>query len=201
MEAKRRLSPNLKIYSTAQKRKRGRRSPMQLIALRLNDLATLFRSRYGYTLPDDDAGRDDARIALNHLACLPHPMPAIKRWLEVWAPWMTLAEQREISAPIIANPLRWKADALAWRLRLTKEQRTMLGITTIGAIDESRAERIKRRKQRDRDRKRNARRAKGIKPRKAYEGQSVTRAQPWKAEGISRATWYRRQRETGPATP
>src|SRR5262245_19656625 len=133
MEAKRRLSPNLKIYSTVQKRKRSRRSPMQLIALRLNDLAVLYRSRYGHEPPNDDAGRDDARIALNHLACLPHPMPAMARWLGIWCPWMTLAEQREISAPIVASPQRWKADALASRLRLTKEQRTMLAITTIGA--------------------------------------------------------------------
>jgi hypothetical protein len=199
---------SIRWFSDKQKRssKARRRSPMQLIALRMNDLAILFRSRYGITLPDDDAGRDDMEVALNHLACLPHPMPAIKAWLETWAPWLTLAEQRDVAAPIIANPQRWKADALAWRLRLTMEQRTMLGITTIGAIDMNKGARTKRRRMLDRHRKAKMRRAKGAKPRKVYEEQSIAHAMPWISEGISRATWYRRnkpvrQPETSPATP
>jgi hypothetical protein len=180
---------------------------MQLVALRMRDLAKLYRSRYGISLPDDDAGRDDLKIALNHLACLAHPRGHIANWIEIWAPWLTAAEQRDIVPLILANPQRWKADALAWRLRLTKEQRTMLGITTIGAIDENKAARTKRRRAADRQRKENGRRSKGIKPRKVYEGQSISKAKPWLTEGISRASWYRRRanetaaaRETGPAT-
>jgi hypothetical protein len=207
MQSRKRLSPNLKIYSTKQKPRgrAGKRSPMQLVALRMADLAILFRSRYGYELPNDDAGRDDLVVALNHLACLAHPRGHIANWIEIWAPWLTAAEQRDIVAPILANPTRWKADALAWRLRLTMEQRTMLGITTIGAIDMNKGARTKRRNQRDRERKAKQRRAKGIKPRKAYEAQSISRQKPWEAEGISRRTWYRRQSAlvphgTGPAT-
>lgn len=173
---------------------------MQLVALRLNDLSTLFRSRYGVILPDDDAGRDDMLVAINHLACLPRARPAIMRWIELWAPWMPLAEASKIAGEAMANPQRWKADALAWRMRLTMEQRTMLGITTIGAIDMNKGARTKRRKQRDRERKTNSRRAKGIKPRKVYEGQSVSRQKPWEAEGISRRTWYRRRDGTSPPT-
>lgn len=180
---------------------------MQLIALRMRDLASLYRSRWGITLPDDDAGRDDLKIALNHLACLAHPRGHIANWIEVWAPWLTAKEQAEIVPPILANPSRWKADALAWRLRLTKEERNMLGITTIGAVDENKAARTKRRRAADRQRKENARRAKGMKPREQYEGQSLSKAKPWVAEGISRAKWYRRRadetarhRETSPAT-
>jgi branched-subunit amino acid ABC-type transport system permease component len=45
-------------------------------------------------------------------------------------------ERSQIVPPILANPQRWKADALAWRLRLTRKERTMLGITTIGAVDD-----------------------------------------------------------------
>lgn len=171
---------------------------MQLVALRMNDLAVLFRSRWGVTLPDDDAGRDDLLIALNHLACLAHPRGHIARWIEIWAPWLTAREQAEIVPPILANPQRWKADALAWRLRLTMEQRTMLGITTIGAVDMNKGARTKLRKQRDRERKARQRRAKGMKPRKAYELQSITAAKPWIAEGISRRTWYRRRAGTSP---
>jgi hypothetical protein len=38
------------------------------------------------------------------------------------------------------------------------------------------------------------RRAKGMKPRAKYESGSLTKMQPWKAEGISRATWYRHRK-------
>jgi hypothetical protein len=211
MQRRKRLSPDLKVFSTKQKAhgKAGRLSPMQRVSLRLNDLARLFRSRYGITLPNDDAGRDDLLVAVHHLACLPRPRQAIMHWLEIWAPWMPVADASRLAAEVIANPQRWKADALAWRLRLTMEQRTMLGITTIGSIDVNKGARTKLRKQRDRQRKANQRRAKGATPRKLYEERSVARAKPWQAEGISRSTWYRRREtsacaahphETGPAT-
>lgn len=200
-------SANIEWFSTRQKGKRKRRSPMQLVGLRLNDLAKIFRARYGNVLPNDDAGRDDLMVAVHHLACLAHPRGHIAKWLDLWAPWLTLAEHKVIIGEALANPQKWKADALAWRMRLTKEDRRMLGVTTIGAIDENKAARTKRRRQLDRQRKENARRAKGIRPRKVYEGQSITTAKPWIAEGISRASWYRRKAnetapddETSPAT-
>ena len=194
---------NVIWFSTKQKHgKRRRPSPMQLIGLRMRDLTALFRSRYGGTtlLPDDDAGREDLFVAVNHLACLAHPRKHISSWIETWAPWLTIAEQRDLVGPALANPQRWKADALAWRLRLTKEQRNMLGITTIGAIDEGKAARTKRRRQRERERRMASRRAKGAIPRVEYEKRALSRAKPWEAEGISRASWYRRKRETTPPT-
>lgn len=191
---------NVKWFSTRQKGKRRRRSPMQLVGLRLNDLAKIFRHRYGNVLPNDDAGRDDLLVAVHHLASLAHPRGHIAKWLDLWAPWLTLAEHKTIIGDALASPQKWKADALAWRLRLTKEERRMLGVTTIGAIDENKAARTKRRRHLDRQRKENARRAKGVKPRTVYEGQSVEQAQPWVEEGISRRTWYRRNRGTTPAT-
>lgn len=179
---------------------------MQLVALRLRDLSKLFRARYGITLPDDDAGRDDMAVAVNHLAGLPHPREAIMHWLETWAPWLTISEQKDIIAEAVSTKRQvWKADALAWRLGLTAEDRKMLGITTIGAIDESKAERAKNRKEYQRTWKVNARRAAGAKPRKVYEAESITARAPWTSAGISRAKWYRqqaklRQPETGSAS-
>jgi len=32
-----------------------------------------------------------------------------------------------------------------------------------------------------------------------YEGRSISRARPWAALGVSRATWYRKRKETGHA--
>lgn len=189
------LRGNVKWFSDKlkPKGKLGRSTPRQLLALRMRDLATLFRSRYGVTLPDDDAGRDDLEIAINHLACVAYPKAAIAHWIEIWAPWLTSAENHDILARVMPHPMRWKADALAWRLGLTMEERMTLGITTIGAIDCNRTGRKKRRKQQDAKRKANERRKKGAKPRALYEAESANRTKPWKAEGISRATWYRRK--------
>lgn len=191
---------SVRYFSTRQKGKRKRSTPMQIVALRIADLSILFRSRYGVVLPDDDAGRDDIRLAVDHLAALSHPARAITRWLETWAPWLTLAEHRQIIADGIANQRHWRADALAWRLRLTREERTMLGITTIGAIDHAKAARTKRRRDRDRERKAAQRKAAGAVPRQQYEANSITKTKPWIAEGISRATWYRR-RSVIPSSP
>jgi hypothetical protein len=186
---------NVKWFSDKQKPKH--RSPRQISALRLSDLARIFRHRYGTTLPDDDAGRDDIHVAINHMAGLAQPPRHIANWIELWAPWLTAAEQREMVGAALANPQYWKADNLAWRLRLTAKERRMLGVTTIGAVDENKAARTKRRKRLDRERKANARRAKGAKPRN--DAQSISQAMPWLEEGISRRTWYRRRKAVGTA--
>lgn len=186
--------------------KRGRRakaSPQQLVSLRLNDFARLFRARYGIELPNDDSGRDDLDPVLHHLAALPQPARRASHWLELWAPWLTLGEQRDIVSKAIADARPWTADQLAWRYRITQEERTMLGLTTIGAIDLGKRARTKRRKERDRQRKATTRRATGTQTRAEFLAASTARAKPWIAASISRATWYRRRardRETGPAT-
>jgi hypothetical protein len=97
---------------------------------------------------------------------------------------------------VLAKPLGWRADKIAGILQVTEAERSRLGLTTIGAIDMSRAERIQRRRERDRTRRQQRRRAGGAKPRNQYEAQSISRAQPWAALGMSRATWYRTGKPT-----
>jgi hypothetical protein len=94
------------------------------------------------------------------------------------------------------------ADALGRYLRLTDKMRTSLGITTIGSLDLSKRQRALRRKERSRARKEMKRRAAGQKSRVEFLATAKSQRQPWKAEGISRRTWYRRKgRGTGPAPP
>jgi hypothetical protein len=121
---------------------------------------------------------------------------SIRTWVELHAPWMTFAELATLIQDVEERPRRWRADKLAWRLRLTRADRDRLGITTIGAIDFSLAERQARRRQRDKLRKELSRRMQGTKPRAQYEAQAVSRAKPWIVAAVSRATWYRRKRET-----
>lgn len=108
------------------------------------------------------------------------------------------AEAQAVAERVIANPHRWKADTLAWRLRLTDAERTALKIKTIGAFDVSKAERLARRKECNRAAEVARRRAKGAKPRATYEAASASRTKPWEAFGISRRTWERRGKPIPP---
>jgi hypothetical protein len=143
----------LKLRNRRKARKRARTAP-QIATLRLNDLARLFRARYGITLPNDDAGRDDLFVALSHLSMLSRSRERMARYLEIWAPWLTVAEARQTIDHALTEPQRWKADQLAWRMRLTAADRATLGITTIGAVDLNKAGRTRLRKRKARDRER-----------------------------------------------
>jgi hypothetical protein len=66
--------------------------------------------------------------------------------------------------------------------------------TTIGTIDMTKDERAAARKARKRQAKREKRRKQGIKPRAEYEASAIGHGKPWEAEGVSKATWYKRQR-------
>ena len=141
-------------------KKRAR--PVSMAALRVAELRRLFESRYGDTLPDDDAGRDEVFVMVNHLARRAGDQRMrIASWCEMRAPWMRGDELEEMIAKALTNPLRWRADALAGRLNLTLAERTRLRITTIGATDRTKTERAADRRERKRLAEQARRRAKG----------------------------------------
>lgn len=169
-----------------------KRPPFSLTAKRIAELEDLFHTRYRNTLPDDADGRACAEIMVHHLAGLrDDPRRSIPPWLEQWAPWLSIAAAKDLMADAILRPRRWKADKLAWRLKLTDADRTELGITTIGAIDIGKAARDQRRRAAHREFMIERRRRQGSKPRAQYEAQSISRAKPWATLGMSRAAWYR----------
>jgi hypothetical protein len=176
--------------------------PFSVGALRVTQLQRLFAARYGRQLPDDDAGKDDAFVMVNALAWRPNAHRRIPAWLSLWAPWMTSTEVQALTTKVIAKPIRWGADKLGKRLNLTEAERYRLQITTIGAVDVDKAQRLARRRERARLRDQERRRSAGAKPRAEYEAQSISRSKPWQAMGISRRTWYRRHGQptggTGP---
>jgi hypothetical protein len=177
------------------KRKRWPRPTVAMI--RVRELDALFASRYGDTLPDDDAGRDDLAIMAHHLAGLPGSIDAnVTQWVQRRAPWLPVGDLAGLLLEVTTNPTRWKADRLAWRLRLTDRERSALGITTIGAVNLSKAARTARRRALKNAAREAARRAQGAIARADYEAASIARRRPWEAIGISRRTWYRRRSAT-----
>lgn len=162
--------------------------PVTFAAIRASELTKLYRARYGRELPEGDAGVMAARIMVHHLARLRDAPRRIASWLNRWAPWLDLQEGERLIREATECPLKWKADKLAWKLRITSAEREALSIRTIGAIDQTSAERLELAKQRRADRETERRRQQGAKPRAAYVG-----TKPWTAAGMTRATWYRRR--------
>jgi hypothetical protein len=173
-------------------------------AVRIGDLNKVFGHRYGggklFVFPEgDDAAREDLRILLGHYARA-NPA-AMGRIIRSRAPWLTDADRDDIFEEIARFPRMWKAQALGKQLNLSESDRTRLKIKTIGSVDVTAAQRKRLRKFKDRMRKHAQRRAAGAQTRHQWlADNSVSRDKPWDALGISRRTWYRRQKVgTGPS--
>jgi hypothetical protein len=82
------------------------------------------------------------------------------------------------------------ADNLAKFLGVTYEQRQQLGLTTIGSVNVGKRARKELRKLRDRKAKECKRRAMGMRS----QSQSLSATKPWRELGMSRRTWYRRNK-------
>src|SRR5262249_32163822 len=118
------------------------------------------------------------------------------RWLIAWAwhnsksnepIWALQNAARRMGGPISeTDALRileeaalgrhWRADSVARFLGVTYQQRTRLGLTTIGARDFSKRQRRKQRKHKDRMYKEAKRRAAGMRP----QSQSLSATEPWR---------------------
>ncbi|NNM71430.1 hypothetical protein [Enterovirga aerilata] len=171
--------------------------------LRVAEGERLIRYRHGDGGVDTDGeGEIYIRALAPHILAQPAPHEGPNRvvmgdplarligWASQWCRKalgeIALDDLREIAR----DPGRTlKADALANRLRLTRAERTALEIRTIGAIDWSKKEREAARREDARIRKAEKRRAEGA---RSY-ADTVAKAEPWKAAGVSRRTWFRNQ--------
>ena len=169
--------------------------------MRLREIERIIVARYGPILPETDD--IDVFFRVVALSCSGQDLTD---WARRWAPW-SLSRAEELIEPheeeSTGRVRMLRADAVASLLRVTFEEREALGLNTIGACDVSKAirKRIVRKRKRERDRQRNKekRRAAGTKSRETYLQGSLSANKPWQVEGISRAAWYRRQRETSPS--
>jgi hypothetical protein len=126
---------------------------------RLRDLGRFFHHRYrSLALPDDDSGREDLAVALDHIVWRSDCAVVLRTWIRSWAPWINDSERETM---ISTAGRAWTATALGTHLGLTDEERTKLKITTIAPCGLTEAEwkeiRKSRKRQRDRDTKRRKR--------------------------------------------
>jgi hypothetical protein len=72
--------------------------------LRLGDIKKLLRSRYGHTLPDDDAGLADLELMLDCVSFVPNARFRMKNIIEIWAPWMDTAASYALVEAVLRKP-------------------------------------------------------------------------------------------------
>ncbi len=119
-----------------------------MAAIRLSELTRWLDDMHGAGCelePGQDSA-DIARLFAHHMGGLPDASRRITSWLGDRAPWIKGAERERLISEATQCPLKWSADKLAWKIRLTDEQRSRLKIRTIGAIDCNREQRAARRK-------------------------------------------------------
>lgn len=161
--------------------------------LRLREIEKVIRARYGRILPESDDDSVFRAVALSLTG------QDLTQWCRAWAPW-ALVRAEELLQPAIEEAAGRRrmltADAAAALLGVSYAERAALHLNTIGAtdVDEAARRRLARQRKRERDRQRQQRQRRddGASDRSA----SISKLKPWTAAGISRATWYRRARET-----
>ncbi|OWV88424.1 hypothetical protein ATY75_19825 [Rhizobium sp. N122] len=184
-------------YKAVQRRARGGR--WNHFHGRMREIEKLIRHRHGDIVPE----ADDALIYVEVIASLALVefgqdfVDVVLGWAARWLPWAGKADLEEIIYE--RTKVRFSAlsaDALGHALNVSYAERCALDIRTIGAFDVPKGKRAKlqkeKRRQRDRSRKEEQRRAAGALPRADYLAHSFSQARPWEAFGISRRTWERR---------
>ena len=165
--------------------------------LRFGDLLRLFRHRWGYILPDDDAGRGDLWLLVTNCSlAAAEPEKKMAHVIEVWAPWMSPDERAAYVQHVWGLDLYQRiqtAGELGQQLGLTNATREALKLWRFLPIDKTEDELAEHRAAKRRAKATTRRRAKGVRSREDYLASLPSRQRPWEAEGISRRTWERRR--------
>lgn len=121
-----------------------------MAAIRISELMRWLASVVGAGTELDPGkwSADIARIFVHHFVVLADGNRKASDWLQTYCPWIECRDREHMITEANHCPLKWSADKLAWKLGLTDAKRSELKITTIGAIDCSRDQRMKRRKAR-----------------------------------------------------
>lgn len=191
--------------------------PVVFARVRLNEIETVIRQIHRGAV---DANKADAMsvfiMALPCLLAIPastfgadrtvlsDPIGRIVGWANRFTPALfedggvDLRFWDKIADDFSRSPRRFSADTVAKSLHVSKDQRSALGLKTIGAYNQTKAERDELAKQRDAERHRLARIEAGATPRE----QSASRLKPWLEDGFNcRRTWERHGKKPRVANP
>lgn len=171
--------------------------------LRLREIEWVITSRHGKLIPDPyDTDDVDMCLAYARAVEASKTPQDLLHWSRRWMPWAPAAE---IDRIVLQEGWRQKpagADHVATMIYVSAAERQALGLRTIGAcditIEERKAAAAEAKREQDRQRQAEKRRAEGRVDRPTYLQKSVSAQKPWEAQGISRATYYRmKATETG----
>ena len=179
------------------KRKKSKLGGAAITTVRIDELRDLFQGRYpGCQYPQTKQSENALfAICVHKWLSYREGEPAVRQHIAAWAPWLNSDTDKRESFIGRVKRMNYphRAEKLGRILGLTKAERDKYGITTFRPIDETPTQH----KAAKRSRKR---RRRGTIPRAEYRASvaagSLKQTEPWKAEGISRAAWYRR-RKTG----
>jgi hypothetical protein len=171
--------------------------PELLRRLRLYDMQAIFRARYGYALPDDDAGLSD----LNDLLCVIStaantPETKMDHAVWQWAPWLDPDKAAAMIDFICRMPMPQRdltRYELGRRQNVTMQVYLNLGLKQIWPHDMTVAQMQQYRKARDTVSREQRRRRAGVLTRADYVTKSHSKTKPWLADGVCRRTWERRR--------
>ena len=136
-------------------------------------LIRLFRHRYGYHLPDDDAGREDLWLLLQNVSLAP------------------AGSDKKERTPT--------ARELGERLGVTNAEREALKLWQFKPVDKTDEELAEQRRIKSRERRKAAREKLGRPSCDVYLAKFESKQRPWEALGIHRRTWERRRAATSDA--
>lgn len=189
------------IIAEKPKRYRTDWKPSRML-MRIREVEKVIRARHGSVVPDpEDTDDRSTCLAYARAAALALSGQDMHEWAAKWTPWARPGEIQPFIAEAAKRRHMMSADGAAGMIMVTYAERSRLGLNTIGACDMTKDERLalakEKKRTRDRLRQEQIRAKKGRRDRKSWEAESISTLKPWDVEEISRATWYRRKRETG----
>ena len=105
----------------------------------LGDLRKIFRHRYGPTLPDDDAGREDLELLLRLISLSPREGEERMQFqIETLAPWMPETEAADLINNLLRLDLRLRrlsGKEAGKQVQLTNAERERLRAWSIAPVD------------------------------------------------------------------
>ena len=157
---------------------------------RLADIDRLILGRWGGRVPTGFRNLVAHLVAVHIIRCAGARFRKFASWCERYAPGLSEADLRATFNKASAKGYWYKNRTIGQKLEVTASEVLRFCLTTIAPVSETQAEGDEREKRQRADAQRRRRTLRNIKPRIST---AAGQPRPWDAEGVSKATWYRRR--------